>query len=75
MSEMRLMCLIVSAQIAFSEIKHQLISLSFPAPMLPFLCFLYILQKKKGEGEKEFEAPAPPFYGRNSSLKKQEGVS
>lgn len=70
MSEMRLMCLIVSAQTSSLEIKHQLISLHFPAPMLPFLCFLYILQKKKrGRGKKEFEAPAPLFYGEIPVLK------
>lgn len=48
--------------------------------MLPFLCFLYILQKKeKGKGKKkEFEALKllPPFFmGEIPVLKKEEGVS
>ena len=63
------------------EIKRQLISLNFPAPMHPFLYFLYILQKKERKGgrkkKKELEALKlllpPPFYGRNSSFKKRGG--
>lgn len=75
MSEMRLMCLIVSAQIAFSGNQASVDFPSFPSPHAPFPLFpLYSPEKRKGEGEKkEFEAPAPLFYGRNSSFKKRGG--
>ena len=66
------------------EIKRQLISLNFPAPMHPFLYFLYILQKKERKGgrkkkkKKELEALKlllpPLFMGEIPVLKKEEGV-
>lgn len=74
MREMRLVCPLFSAQIAFFGKQA---SVDFPSSP-SFLCFLHIAQEKK---KKELEAlkllppPAPRFffYGRNSSLKKGGG--
>ena len=77
MREMRLVCPIFSAQIAFSGNQALIDFPSFPCPHAPFPLFpLYSPEKKKERGGGEFEVLKllpPPFYGRNSSLKKRGG--